>query len=149
MVQICHLDTGWYDGDPGMTSDLWELRAWLTLKEAAGYLYFMASLDVDESNILRLALDGKLQLSLNFLKPIEAIQYREGAELEEHRTQIEGIWDLLVQGPVRLELENRYRATCGLPHVEFDPVRSHSTLRGHSSREKRVWSITYFHFSIC
>ena len=35
MVQICHLDTGWYDGDPGMTSDLWELRAWLTLKEAA------------------------------------------------------------------------------------------------------------------
>ena len=69
MVQICHLDTGWYDGDPGMTSDLWELRAWLTLKEAAGYLYFKAGLDVDESNILRLALDGKLQLSLNFLKP--------------------------------------------------------------------------------
>ena len=121
MVQIYHLDTGWYDGDPGMTSDLWELRAWLTLKEAAGYLYFKAGLDVDESNILRLALDGKLQLSLNFLKPIKAIQYREGAELEEHRTQIEGIWDLLVQGPVRLELENRYRATCGLPHVEFDP----------------------------
>ena len=114
-------DTGWYDGDPGMTSDLWELRTWLTLKEAAGYLYFKAGLDVDESNILRLALDGKLQLSLKFLKPIEAIQYREGAELEEHRTQIEGVWDLLVQGPVRLELENRYRATCGLPHVELDP----------------------------
>ena len=86
MVQICHLDTGWYDGDPGMTSDLWELRAWLTLKEAAGYLYFKVGLDVDESNILRLALDGKLQLSLKFLKPMEAIQYREGAELEEHRT---------------------------------------------------------------
>ena len=121
MVQICHLDTGWYDGDPGMTSDLWELRAWLTLKEAADYLSSKTGLDVDESNILRLALDGKLQLSLKFLKPIEAIQYREGAELEEHRTQIEGMWDLLVQGPVRLELENRYRATCGLPHVELDP----------------------------
>ena len=120
MVQICHLDTGWYDGDPGMTSDLWKLRAWLTLKEAADYLSSKTGLDVDESNILRLALDGKLQLSLNFLKPIEAIQYREGAELEEHRTQIEGIWDLLVQGPVRLELENRYRATCGLPHIERD-----------------------------
>ena len=121
MVQICHLDTGWYDGDPGMTSDLWKLRAWLTLKEAADYLSSKTGLDVDESNILRLALDGKLQLSLKFLKPIEAIQYREGAELEEHRTQIEGVWDLLVQGPVRLELENRYRATCGLPHVELDP----------------------------
>ena len=56
----------------------------------SGYLYFKAGLDVDESNILRLALDGKLQLSLNFLKPIEAIQYREGAELEEHRTQLKG-----------------------------------------------------------
>ena len=121
MVQICHLDTGWYDGDPGMTSDLWKLRAWLTLKEAADCLSSKTGDDVDESNILRLALDGKLQLSLNFLKPIEAIQYREGAELEEHRTQIEGMWDLLVQGPVRLELENRYRATCGLPHVELDP----------------------------
>ena len=121
MVQICHLDTGWYDGDPGMTSDLWKLRAWLTLKEAAEYLSSKTGLDVDEGDILRLALDGKLQLSLKFLKPIEAIQYREGAELEEHRTQIEGIWDLLVQGPVRLELENRYRATCGLPHVELDP----------------------------
>ena len=121
MVQICHLDTGWYDGDPGMTSDLWKLRAWLTLKEAADYLSSKTGLDVDESNILRLALDGKLQLSLNFLKPIEAIQYREGAELEEHRTQIEGMWDLLVQGRVRLELENRHRAMCGLPHVELDP----------------------------
>ena len=121
MVQICHLDTGWYDGDPGMTSDLWKLRAWLTLNEAADYLSSMTGLDVEEGDILRLTLDGKLQLSLNFLKPIEAIQYREGAELEEHRTQIEGIWDLLVQGPVRLELENRYRATCGLPRVEFDP----------------------------
>ena len=30
MVQICHLDTGWYYGDLGMTSHLWKLRAWLT-----------------------------------------------------------------------------------------------------------------------
>ena len=121
MVQICHLDTGWYDGDPGMTSDLWKLRAWLTLKEAADYLSSKTGFDFDKSNILRLALDDKLQLSVNLPKPIEAIQYREGAELEEHRTQIEGMWDLLVQGRVRLELENRHRAMCGLPHVELDP----------------------------
>ena len=120
MVQICDLDTGWYDGDPGMTSDLWKLRAWLTLKEAAEYLSSKTGLDVDEGDILRLALDGKLQLSLNFLKPIEAIQDCEGAELEEHEKNVEGVWDLLVQGPVRLELENRYRATCELPHIERD-----------------------------
>ena len=103
-----------------MTSDLWKLRAWLTLKEAAEYLSSKTGLDVDEGDILRLALDGKLQLSVNLLKPIAAIQDCEGAELEAHRTQIEGNWDLLVQGPVRLELENRYRATCGLPHIERD-----------------------------
>ena len=58
-----------------MTSSLLKLRAWLTLNEAADYLSSMTGLDVEEGDILRLALDGKLQLSLNFLKPIEAIQW--------------------------------------------------------------------------
>ena len=120
MVQICHLDTGWYYGDLGMTSDLWKLRARLTLKEAADYLSSKTGLDVDEGDILRLALDDKLQLSVNLPKPIAAIQDCEGAELAEHRKNVEGAWDLLLKGPVRLELENRYRATCELPHVQLD-----------------------------
>ena len=120
MVQICHLDTGWYYGDLGMTSDLWKLRAWLTLKEAADYLSSKTGLDVDEGDILRLALDDKLQLSVNLPKPIAAIQDCEGAELAEHRKNVEGAWDLLLKGPVRRELENRYRATCELPHVQLD-----------------------------
>ena len=116
MVQICHLDTGWYCGDPGMTSGLPKLRAWLTLDEAAEYLSSETGLDVDEDDILRLGLDGKLQLSVNLLKPMTAVQDCEGAESEE----VEGVWDLLLKGPVRPELETRYRARCGLPHVELD-----------------------------
>ena len=103
-----------------MTSSLLKLRAWLTLNEAADYLSSMTGLDVEEGDILRLTLDGQLQLSVNLLKPIAAIQDCEGAELEAHRKKVEGVWDLRLKGPVRLELENRYRATCGLPHIERD-----------------------------
>ena len=36
------------------------------------------------------------------------------------RKNIEGVWDLLLEGPGRLELEHRYRVTCGLlPYVEL------------------------------
>ena len=103
-----------------MTSGLWKLRTWLTLEEAADYLSSMTGHHVDEGDILRLALDGQLQLSVNLLKPIAAIQDCEGAELEEHEKNVEGVWDLLLKGPVRLELENRYRARRGLPHIERD-----------------------------
>ena len=47
-----------------MTS-LYELRAWLTLPEAAGYLYSRTGRDIREDDFLRLALDGQLQLSVN------------------------------------------------------------------------------------
>ena len=119
MVQICHLDTGRYCGDAGMTS-LYELRAWLTLAEAAGYLYSRTGRDIKEDDFLRLALDGQLQLSVNLPQPVTAIQDCGGAELAGHRTQIEGMWDLLVKGPGRLELENRYRAACGLDYVKHN-----------------------------
>ena len=71
-----------------MTSDLLKLRTWLTLEEAADYLSSMTGLDVEEGYILRLALDGKLQLSVNLPKPMAAIQDCEGAELAGHRKKI-------------------------------------------------------------
>ena len=124
MVQICHLDTGWYYGDLGMTSDLWKLRAWLTLKEAADYLSSKTGLDVDEGtgrmlNILRLALDDKLQLSVNLPKPIAAIQDCEGAELAEHRKNVEGVWELLLKGPAS---SSRTAKGGGLPGGVRKPV---------------------------
>ena len=97
-----------------MTSDPLKLRTWLTLEEAADYLSSMTGLDVEEGYILRLALDGKLQLSVNLPKPMAAIQDCEGAELAGHRKKIEGVCDFLLKGPGRLELEHRYRISKGL-----------------------------------
>ena len=103
-----------------MTSSLLKLRAWLTLKEAAAYLSSKTGDDVDEVGILRLALDGKLQASVKLPQPMEAIQVCEGTELAGRRKGIEGVWDLSLKGPGRLELEHRDRVTCGLlPYVEL------------------------------
>ena len=79
-----------------MTFDLWKLRTWLNLDEAADYLSSETGVDVDEDEILRLGLDGKLQLSVNLLKPMTAVQDCEGAESEE----VEEVWDLLLKDPV-------------------------------------------------
>ena len=120
MVQICHLDTRRHRGDPDMTSGLLKLRKWLALPEAADYLSSTIRHNVEEGDIVRLALDGELQLSVNLLEPMAAIQDSEGAKLSEHRENIEGVWDLLLKGPVRLELQKRYRTMCGPPYVELD-----------------------------
>ena len=104
-----------------MTSGLLKLRTWLTLREASNYLSSTIDHDVREGDIVQLALDDRLQLSVKLLKPIAAIQDCEGAELAEYRKNIEGVWDLLLKGPFRLELEKRwYRTTCGPPYVEKD-----------------------------
>ena len=103
-----------------MTSGLLKLRTWLTLREASNYLSSTIDYDVPEGDIVQLALDDKLQLSVKLLKPIAAIQDCEGAELAEYRKNIEGVRDLLLKGPFRLELEKRYRTTCGPPYVEKD-----------------------------
>ena len=103
-----------------MTSGLLKLRTWLTLREASNYLSSTIDYDVPEGDIVQLALDDKLQLSVKLLKPIAAIQDCEGAELAEYRKNIEGVRDLLLKGPFRLELEKRYRTMCGPPYVEKD-----------------------------
>ena len=111
---------GWYCDGPDMTSDLLKLRTWLTLREASNYLSSTIDHDVRERDIVQLALDDRLQLSVKLLKPIAAIQDCEGAELAEYRKTIEGVWDLLLKGPVRLELEKRYGTMHGPPYVERD-----------------------------
>ena len=42
-----------------------KLREWLTLEEAASELSTVLSEDVDASDVLRLALDGQLKLSID------------------------------------------------------------------------------------
>ena len=51
---------------------LWKLKEWLTVPEAARHLSIMFGEDVNEADVLRLALDGHLKLSINFVNGTSA-----------------------------------------------------------------------------
>ena len=51
----------------GGMSKLFKLKEWLTIPEAAKHLSAIFSEDVIEADVLRLALDGHLKLSINFV----------------------------------------------------------------------------------
>jgi hypothetical protein len=48
------------------------LRDWLEVPEAAKYLGHILRHEVTEAEVLRLALDGKLKLSVRFVNPTQA-----------------------------------------------------------------------------
>ena len=47
---------------------LFDLKEWLTLEDTAKHLTILFGEEVKVSDVLRLALDGHLQLSVNFLE---------------------------------------------------------------------------------
>jgi hypothetical protein len=51
---------------------LFSLKEWLTVPETAKHLSILFGEDVTEADVLRLALDGRLRLSLNIVNPILA-----------------------------------------------------------------------------
>lgn len=53
---------------------LFKLKKWLTLPESARYLALAFGEEVNESDVLRLALDGHLTLSVNFVNHAEAVR---------------------------------------------------------------------------
>ena len=54
-------------------SKLFKLRRWVTLSDAAKYLEGAFTEPVSEADILQLALDGQLKLSVNFINPVEVL----------------------------------------------------------------------------
>lgn len=68
-------------------SKIFKLREWLTVPETAHHLSIMFDEEVNEARVLRLALDGHLTLSVNFVNhtygrlgkaiPYEEIEWRE------------------------------------------------------------------------
>jgi hypothetical protein len=70
-----------------IVSVLFKLREWLTVAEAAKHLTILFGEDVTEADVLRLALDGHLRISIYFVNsmraergavvPIEKAQFRE------------------------------------------------------------------------
>jgi hypothetical protein len=154
-------------------SKLFKLKDWLTLSEAARHLSILFGEVVNEADLLRLALDGHLKLSVNFVNhaqarigkviPIEKAEYREslfkrkcaiikakklgdteegreamrlaleippdymlnGLRLDEKRVlvldrdvkTIRGVWDLVMIGGERIDVEHQFQMMTGGPEV--------------------------------
>lgn len=99
----------------------------LTLKQAAKK--FNPAVDVDD--VLHIALDGKLKLSVNFINPVyyartgtfhrlseqhEAIFYPDYSSFEK----LTGIYDLAMIGNEKLDVENKLRQIKGEKEIDFD-----------------------------
>src|SRR5437879_8614704 len=127
---------------------LLNLKKWLTLAEATRHLSILFGEDVSEADMLRLALDGHLTLSVYFVNgapchrgPVVSTQdaKRDTKTLDEHgRHPIEGssidedkviecgtevgyangVWDLSMLGAEQSEIENRYQVLTNGPVAE-------------------------------
>ena len=103
---------------------LWKLRPWLDLSEAARYLSESTGTSIDDKSILRSALDGQIKLSVHFSDKIPAIRImREDADqtMEEKdpsevpltKETIDGLWDVVLEGKGREEIEQKYQRAKG------------------------------------
>jgi hypothetical protein len=127
---------------------LLNLKEWITVPEAARHLSLLFEEDVSEADVLRLALDGKLKLSINLINrapcllgplvsaqdakrdtnsldahgrhPIEGLTIDDGRVIE-CGTEVEfanGVWDLAMLGAEQTDIEIRYQALTNGPAVD-------------------------------
>lgn len=78
---------------------LFNLKEWLTVPDAAKHLSIVFGEEVGEADVLRLALDGYLKLSVNFVNHAEA---RCGKIVSIDEAEFEEVSSLDGQGTVRL-----------------------------------------------
>jgi hypothetical protein len=140
-------------------SKLFKLKAWLTLPEAAKHLSGVCGEEVTEANILRLALDSHLKLSVFFanntcaklgrlltfdsveklLKEIKVTPTLVPTNNEdwdyvyfENKIEvINGVWDLTMFGNERIGLEVEWKHLTRVPTEAYQPFR-HETI-GHET----------------
>lgn len=135
---------------------LLNLKEWLTVPDAARHLAILFGEDVSEPDVLRLALDGHLTLSVYFVNhtsgrcgsavPIQEAAQRvvptldgkdilrlfAGLAIDGERViewkpgivTIEGVWDLTMLGPERLDVEHRYQLLTGGPIVSLQSLEA-------------------------
>ena len=101
---------------------LWDLPAWLDLPEAAEYLRDVNTDPVISAvTILDAALEGQVQLSVHFSRPLLAYEVPEqptstdGFEFED----LLGVYDLVLEGSVRDEIEYLCAVEQGRPHKKL------------------------------
>jgi hypothetical protein len=129
---------------------LLKLKEWLTVPDAARHLSILFGEEVSEADVLRLALDGHLTLSVDFVNPTSArcgpvvpfeatkvsplrtlkgkiIQSPDGINLGDGRVIelgeaiefVGGVWDLMMVGAERLDVERRYQMLTDGPAVSL------------------------------
>ena len=89
-----------------------KLREWLTLKEAASELSTALSEDVDASDVLRLVLDERLQLSIYLPAKTTARCRKLGEDAPDAswtRRTIDGVWDVPMVDSGKSQIEQDYQ----------------------------------------
>ena len=100
---------------------LWNLPAWLELSEAAEYLQANTRQEITEVSILEAALEGQVQLSVRFAHSVFAYEVSkqptstDGFEYES----LLGVYELVLEGSVRDEIEYLCAVEQGRPHKEL------------------------------
>lgn len=123
-------------------SKLLRFKEWVTVPEAAKRLSTVFEEEVAEADVLRLALDGHLKLSVNLINHCEAkggrvvsiceaktvqslddperyvvlgipLSAEKILELHEGIISLQGVWDLPMIGGEKLDIENRYQLLTG------------------------------------
>jgi hypothetical protein len=127
---------------------LLNLKKWLTVPEVSRHLSTLIGEDVSEADVLRLALDGHLTLSVDFvndteclLGPVVSVEDAKrdtqsldkdgqhpivGVPIDDGRViecgteigYIRGVWDLPMIGAERVEIEARYQILTNGPAVQ-------------------------------
>jgi hypothetical protein len=123
---------------------LLKLKDWLTVPDAARHLSILFGVDVSEADVLRLALDGRLTLSVYFVNRTaaqcgkivappadderkEGLSIKDGFGLSDGRvflsigkiTSIQGVWDLPMISAEKSAVEHKYQQLTGGPEVEM------------------------------
>ena len=100
---------------------LWNLPAWLELPEAAEYLQANTTQEITEVSILEAALEEQVQLSVRFSHSVFAYEVSkqqtstDGFEYES----LLGVYELVLEGSVRDEIEYLCAVERGRPHKEL------------------------------
>ncbi len=92
-----------------------KLREWLTIEETASELSTALSEDVDASDVLRLVLDGQLQLSIQLPAKTTARCRKlddDAPNAPWTRRTIDGVWDVPMVDSAKSQIEQDYQMLC-------------------------------------
>jgi hypothetical protein len=131
-----------------MAELLYKLREWLTIPEAAAHLTNALGESVTEADVLRLGLDDKLTLSINYVNPVwgwlgrasadEMFAISEMSEGSKGQVEIEGIWDLPMSDNTRRDVESRWQTLTGGTAVNWKGASG-----AYLNRPDGTWSLLW------